>query len=152
MDRLSHILLVEDNQAERYLFQKACSEGKLTSEVHEVIDGAQALDYLHKRNGFEGVPTPDVVVLDLNLPKMSGYDVLAELKSDATLRTIPVVILSVSDAEEDVRKAYELGAAAYIAKPSNVDEFFRAVRETERFWLTIATLPSRHSLRGTAGL
>ena len=142
MTKANHILLVEDSEAERYLFNRACRDSPFPRIVHEVADGAQALDFLHRRNGYEDAPVPDVVVLDLNLPKVSGHAVLTAMKMSDELKVIPVVILSVSDAGDDIQAAYEEGASAYIVKPRNVEHFFEAIRRTERFWLQTATLPS----------
>ena len=143
MTKPHHILLVDDSEAERYLFNRACRDSTYRRVVHEAQDGAAALDFLFRRNGFEEAPVPDVVVLDLNLPVISGHDVLRTIKSSQHLRGIPVVILSVSGAEDDVQAAYEEGASAYVVKPRAVDEFFEAVRRTERFWLHTASLPPR---------
>lgn len=142
-----HVLLVEDSEAERYLFTRACRDSTFPRVIHEVSDGAQALDFLHRRNGYEDAPVPHVVVLDLNLPKVSGHEVLTAIKSSDALRSIPVVILSVSTAPDDIQAAYEEGASAYIVKPRNVEDFFEAVRHTERFWLYTATLPPRPVVR-----
>lgn len=145
MIKAFHVLLVEDSEAERYLFHRACRDSAFPRVIHEAADGSQALDFLHRRNGFEDAPVPDVVVLDLNLPKVGGHEVLTAIKASPELRSIPVVILSGSDAAGDIQAAYEEGASAYVVKPRNVEQFFEAVRRTERFWLDTATLPSRRT-------
>lgn len=135
------ILLVEDSMADARLTQEAMKETKLFNHMAHVKDGVEALDYLHKRGEFAGVNTPDLVLLDLNLPRVDGREVLAEIKQNASLRQIPVVILTTSSAEEDVLRSYDLHANCYITKPIALDQFMKVVREIETFWLSIVRLP-----------
>jgi CheY-like chemotaxis protein len=131
------VLLVEDDPGDIMIAQEALRAGELVSRLAVVQDGTHALAQLRA----ETAPRPDLVLLDLNLPGMSGHEVLAELKGDPALRTIPVVVLSTSTAAEDVRRSYELGANLYVAKPVDFDEFADVVKRIEDFFLTIARLP-----------
>jgi chemotaxis family two-component system response regulator Rcp1 len=117
--------------------------GKVWNELTVVTDGVAALDYLHRRAPYEAARRPDLVLLDLNLPKKDGREVLAAMKSDPSLKTIPVVILTTSQAEEDVVRAYKLNANCYVTKPVDFEQFTRIVQAIEQFWLTIVTLPPR---------
>jgi chemotaxis family two-component system response regulator Rcp1 len=137
------ILLVEDNVADIELTLEALEEAEFSSEIHTVRDGAAAMDYLHRRSGQEQTVRPDLVILDLNLPKRSGHEVLADLKADANLRRIPVAILTTSAAEADVRGSYDLGANCYLTKPVDVGQFLKAVRSIETFWFGVVRLPPR---------
>ncbi|MCF8262790.1 MAG: response regulator [Melioribacteraceae bacterium] len=138
-----NILLVEDNPGDARLAQEGLKESKLNNELNIVTDGEQALDYLHKRGNFKDVKTPDLILLDLNLPKIDGREVLAEIKKNERLKTIPVVILTTSQAEEDILKTYSLHANCYISKPLDLDQFIKVVRSIENFWLTIVKLPPK---------
>jgi chemotaxis family two-component system response regulator Rcp1 len=142
MPSTRRILLVEDNEAERYLFHRACAESRHPLVVYDACDGVEALDLLLHRNGFDDAPLPNLIVLDLNLPKLSGLEVLAAIKNEESLRSIPVVILSSSSAREDIQRSYDLKAAAFVTKPEGLDEFFRAVHSFEQFWFDTATLPA----------
>ena len=135
------ILLVEDNPGDYRLTQEALREGKVYNNLHWAQDGVEALDFLHKRGKYKDVPRPDIVLLDLNLPKKDGREVLSEMKGDASLRTIPVVILTTSQAEEDVLRSYDLHANCYVTKPVDLDKFIVVVQSIDRFWLTVVTLP-----------
>lgn len=135
------VLLVEDNPGDADLTKETLEEGKLLIELTIVIDGTQALAYLMQQPPFDNVPRPDVMLLDLNLPKMSGIEVLAEMKKHAELRSIPVVVLTSSDAELDVVTSYQLGAACYITKPVGLKAFQAIVRSIEGFWFTVVKLP-----------
>ena len=121
----------------------ALEENRLANEVVVVRDGDEALDYLHRRAPYEAASRPDMVLLDLNLPRMDGREVLAAIKSDPVLKVIPVVVLTTSEAEEDVLRAYNLAANCYVTKPVDLHHFTRIVRGLEDFWLTIVTLPPR---------
>jgi two-component system response regulator len=136
------ILLVEDNPDDVDLTSEALKQSSLESHLHVVEDGVQALEFLRHSERFPGVPTPDLILLDLNLPKKSGHEVLAEIKSDPRLRHIPVVILTTSAAESDVARSYDLAANCYVTKPVGLDDFFRVVGTIERFWREVATLPA----------
>jgi CheY-like chemotaxis protein len=136
------LLLVEDNPGDVRLTQEALKQGDLSHELDVATDGEQALDYLFQRDEYEGQPRPDLVLLDLNLPKCDGREVLRCLKEDETLRQIPVVILTTSEAEQDIEQTYELNANCYITKPVDLDDFMQVVRTVEDFWLGLAELPS----------
>ena len=139
-----HILLVEDNPADMRLTVEALKEGKVLCNLHWVKDGVEALDFLHRRNEHVKATRPDLILLDLNLPRLDGREVLANIKADAQLRRIPVVILSTSKAEEDIVRSYDLHANCYITKyPVNFDSFIEVIRSIDRFWLALVTLPPR---------
>jgi CheY-like chemotaxis protein len=135
------ILLVEDNPGDYRLTQEALHEGKVYNNLHWAKDGVEALDFLHQRGKHADAPRPDIILLDLNLPKKDGREVLAEIKEDTDLKSIPVVILTTSKAEEDVLRSYDLHANCYVTKPVDLDKFIVVVQSIDRFWLTIATLP-----------
>ena len=135
------ILLVEDNPGDVRLTREAFREGRIDNTLHVVPDGTEALDFCHQRGAYADAPTPDLVLLDLNLPRMNGDEVLAELKADPDLRCIPVIVLTGSAAEEDVVRSYELHANAYLTKPVDPAEFIDVVRSFERFWFSIVSLP-----------
>ena len=136
------ILLVEDNPGDSRLAMEALKESKLRNNLHIVTDGVEAMDFLYKRGKHAQVPRPDLILLDLNLPKKDGREVLAEIKSDPDLKRIPVVILTISKAEEDVLKAYNLHANCFITKPLDLGQFVTVVKSIEDFWLTIVKRPS----------
>ena len=135
------ILLVEDNAGDYRLTQEALREGKVYNNLHWAKDGVEALDFLRRRGTHGNAPRPDLILLDLNLPKKDGREVLSEIKSDLGLKTIPVVILTTSQAEEDILKSYHLHANCYVTKPVDLEKFIVVVQSIDRFWLTIATLP-----------
>ncbi|HEY0157262.1 MAG TPA: response regulator [Thermoanaerobaculia bacterium] len=137
------ILLVEDNPGDARLAQEALKDSKLQNVLHVVRDGVEAMDFLRRQGKHAGAPRPDLVVLDLNLPRKDGREVLAEIKTDDSLKRIPVVILTTSRDEEDVLKSYDLHANCYITKPIDLQQFIKVVRSIEDFWLTIVKLPSR---------
>jgi chemotaxis family two-component system response regulator Rcp1 len=141
--RLIEILLVEDNLGDVRLTREALKDAKVANTLHVVEDGVLALDFLHRRPPFTEVPRPDLILLDLNLPRKNGREVLVEIKSDERFKAIPVVILTTSRAEEDVLRAYNLHANCYITKPVDFTQFTTIVRTIEDFWLTIVTLPPR---------
>jgi two-component system, chemotaxis family, response regulator Rcp1 len=136
------ILLVEDSPGDARLTFEALREAKVRNEVVLVTDGEQAMDFLYRQGRFADAPKPDLILLDLNLPKKDGRAVLAEIKGHEDLRRIPVVILTTSQAEKDVLASYDLHANCYISKPVSLDEFMDVVRRIESFWLTIVCLPS----------
>ena len=140
------ILLVEDNPGDVDLAREALEEGKVRNSLHVVGDGEAALDFLRGKGAYAAAPRPDLVLLDLNLPKMDGRQVLAEIKSDPALRSIPVVVLSTSRAEEDILKTYNLHANCYITKPIDLHQFIKVVQAIEEFWFTIVKLPPRDIL------
>jgi chemotaxis family two-component system response regulator Rcp1 len=135
------ILLVEDNPADVRLTEEALKENKLRNNLSVVEDGLEAMDFLHRTNGHAEAPRPDLILLDLNLPKKDGREVLAEIKKDPNLRSIPVVVLTTSKAEEDIIKTYNLHANCYITKPVDLEQFISVVKSIEDFWLTIVKLP-----------
>ncbi|MEO3872611.1 response regulator [Nonomuraea sp. B12E4] len=136
------VLLVEDDQGDILLTKEAFDLNKVRNRLHVVTDGEQALAYLRRQNGFAGATRPDLILLDLNLPRMGGLEVLAEVKADAALRTIPVVILTTSEAEEDILHSYRLHANAYVSKPVDFEQFIRVVRQIDDFFVTVVKLPS----------
>ena len=135
------ILMVEDNPGDVRLTQEALKAAKVSNTLHVVEDGVAALDFLYRRGAYGAVPRPDLILLDLNLPRKNGREVLEEIKQDAQLKTIPVVILTTSQAEQDVLRAYSLHANCYISKPVDFLQFTTIIRTIEEFWLTIVTLP-----------
>jgi len=135
------ILLVEDNPGDARLAQEALKDAKVRNNLSWVKDGAAALDFLNKKEPYQNAPKPDVILLDLNLPKKDGREVLATIKQDNDLKRIPVVVLTVSKSDEDILKSYDLHANCYISKPLDLDQFINVVRSIEDFWLTIVKLP-----------
>jgi chemotaxis family two-component system response regulator Rcp1 len=136
------ILLIEDNLGDIDLAREALGMGKLHNSLHVVQDGVAAMDFLRKKGKYADSPRPDLIILDLNLPKKDGRQVLAEVKEDDSLKSIPVVILTTSSAEEDVLKTYNMHANCYITKPIDIKQFLHVVRSIEEFWLSIVVLPS----------
>ena len=137
------ILMVEDNPGDVRLAMEALKEGKVRNHLHTVSDGEEALAFLRRQGPYAQVPRPDLILLDLNLPKKTGQEVLAEIKEDPDLRRIPVVILTVSEAEADILKTYNLHANCYITKPVDLDRFIEVVKSVEDFWLTVVMLPPK---------
>ncbi len=135
------ILLIEDNPGDVLLAQEAFKSIKIGNNIHVVVDGEQALDYLHKRNSYADASTPDRILLDLNLPKIDGREVLENIKQDKHLRRIPVVVLTSSKAEQDVAVSYDLHANCYIVKPLSLQSFREIVGAIENFWFSIVVLP-----------
>jgi len=135
------ILLVEDNPGDVRLTREALKEGKVYSNLHTVKDGVEAMDFLHHRGKYKAVPRPDIILLDLNLPKKDGREVLQEIKTDDRLKRIPVVVLTTSKAEEDVLRTYNLHANCYVTKPVDLEKFMVVVKTIDVFWLTVVTLP-----------
>jgi two-component system response regulator len=137
------ILLVEDNPADIRLAQEAFKDAKVQNILHTVGDGVEAMAFLRRQGKYAEVGRPDLILLDLNLPKKDGREVLAEIKTDEHLKLIPVVILTVSKDEEDILKTYNLHANCYITKPIDFDQFMKVVKGIEEFWLTIVKLPPK---------
>ncbi len=137
------ILLVEDNPGDVRLTREALKDGKVANTLHVVEDGEQALAFLQKKGAFADAVRPDLILLDLNLPKIDGREVLREIKNDDDLKRIPVVILTTSSAEEDVFRTYSNYANCYITKPIGFDQFISVVKSIEDFWLSIVKLPDR---------
>lgn len=136
------VLLVEDDPGDVLITREAFEDNKVANQLHVVRDGEQALDFLHRRNGYADAPRPGLVLLDLNLPKFGGREVLAAIKSDPELKAIPVVILTTSEAEEDIVRSYQLHANAYVTKPVDFDRFLAVVRQIDDFFLSVVRLPS----------
>ncbi len=139
--RAIQILLVEDSPSDTELTIEALRDGKVSNNLSVVEDGVQALQFLRREDRFAQAPRPDLILLDLNLPRKDGREVLVELKADPNLRTIPVVVLTTSRADQDILKAYQLNANCYITKPVDFKQFIEVVRSIEHFWLTVVTLP-----------
>ena len=137
------VLLVEDNAGDIRLTQEALKDAKVYLGLHVVNDGVEALEFLRREGQFQKAPRPDLILLDLNLPRKNGREVLAEIKRDPQLLTIPVVILTTSAAEADIQQTYQLHANCYISKPVELDGFLSVVRSIDNFWLSIVRLPSR---------
>ena len=135
------ILLVEDNPTDVRLTREAFKSAAVRSALHVVTDGAQAIAFLRREGEWQGAPRPDLVLLDLNLPRKDGRAVLGEIKQDPALRHIPVVILTSSQAEQDIVRAYDLHANCYVTKPVDLDQFITIVRSIEQFWFTVVKLP-----------
>ena len=135
------ILLVEDNPGDVRLTQEALKEDKVHNNLHVVGDGMEALAWLRREGKYADSPRPDIILLDLNLPKKDGREVLSDIKTDVELRRIPVVVLTTSRAEEDVLKAYDFNANCYITKPVDLEQFIKVVQSIKDFWLTIVKLP-----------
>jgi CheY-like chemotaxis protein len=135
------ILMVEDNPTDVMITKEALEHAKVLNSLHVVEDGMEALDFLHRRGKYPKAPQPDLILLDLNMPRKNGQEVLAEIKADQRLKHIPVVVLTTSKAEEDVIKAYGLHANCYVIKPVDFDVFAEVVRSIQQFWFTVVTLP-----------
>lgn len=135
------VLLIEDNPADVRLTVESLKENKVLNNLSVVEDGAEALAFLNREGKHAGAPHPDLILLDLNLPKVDGREVLAVIKADKRLRRIPVVVLTTSRADEDILKSYDLSANCYISKPVTLDQFIAVVKSIEGFWLSIVTLP-----------
>jgi len=141
---LSDILLVEDNPGDAEFTREAFVECKVKSRIHVAEDGDEALDFLYRRGKFRDAVRPDIILLDLNTPRKNGKDVLKEIKQDSNLCDIPVVILTSSEAEQDIIKSYQLHANCYIIKPVDLEKFLEVIKAIENFWLQIVKLPPYH--------
>jgi len=141
LGRPIEILLVEDSPGDVRLTREVLKDGKMLNNLNVVGDGVEALAFLARANQYANAPRPDLILLDLNLPKKDGREVLAEIKTDSSWKRIPVVVLTTSHAEEDILKAYNLHANCYITKPINLDQFIKVLQAIEDFWLTIVKLP-----------
>ena len=136
------ILLVEDNPADVRLTQEALKEGKVRNNLFVARDGVEAIEFLRRQGPHANATKPDLILLDLNLPRKDGREVLAEIKNDDNLRTIPVVVLTTSSAEADILKSYNLHANCYITKPVDLEQFVQVIKSIDDFWLTVVRLPS----------
>ncbi|HRN51721.1 MAG TPA: response regulator [Anaerolineales bacterium] len=139
---LIDILLVEDNPGDVRLTQEAFKDGMLRNNLHVAMDGEQALDFLYRRGQFLDAPRPDLILLDLNLPKMNGREVLAAIKQDVDLKQIPVVVLTTSQDEADITESYRQFASSYIVKPVSMDKFLKVVSSFKQYWLSVVKLPA----------
>jgi two-component system, chemotaxis family, response regulator Rcp1 len=142
MGKVVDILLVEDNLGDARLAQEALLESKIKNNLHVANDGEEASDFLFRKGKHANAPHPDLILLDLNLPKKDGRELLAEIKNHPDLKRIPVVILTTSKAEEDIIKTYNLHANCYITKPLDLKQFMKVIKSIEEFWLTIVVLPT----------
>ncbi|WP_240729949.1 response regulator [Halalkalirubrum salinum] len=135
------ILLVEDNPGDVRLTREAFKQGQINNTVHVTTDGVEAIDFLCQRNEHADAPRPDIILLDINLPKMNGDEVLETIRGDSKLKNLPVIVLTSSSAEEDIIKSYELQANAYLTKPVDPVEFIETIRSFQQFWLSVVVLP-----------
>ncbi len=138
-----HVLLVEDNEGDIVLTLEALEERKVVNNISVVKDGKEALDFLFETEKFRGRKLPDLILLDVNLPKKSGHEVLQTIKDDDNLKHIPVIMLTTSSSERDIKLSYQHHANCYITKPVEVDQFLEAITSIEDFWLSIVTLPNK---------
>lgn len=138
------VLLVEDDAGDELMTREAFEDNKIRNTLHVVRDGEEALDFLYRRGAHPEAPRPDLVLLDLNLPKYDGRQVLEQVKTDPELAAIPVVVLTTSSAEEDILRSYRLHANAYVTKPVDLDQFIAAVRQIDEFFVTVVRLPGRN--------
>jgi len=141
--RQIEVLLVEDDPGDVLMTKEAFEDYKLSNQLHVVNDGAEAMDFLRQQGPHTAAPRPDLVLLDLNLPRMDGREVLQAIKSDPELASIPVVVLTTSEAEEDVLRSYSLHANAYVTKPVDFERFIQVVRQIDEFFVTVVRLPTR---------
>ncbi len=135
------VLLVEDNEGDIGLIEEVFEDGRINNNLSVVEDGEEAIDFLEKKGSFADAPRPDLILLDLNLPKKDGREVLKDIKENNKLKSIPVVVLTTSKAEKDILKSYDLHANSYITKPVNFDQFIKVVKSIEDFWLEVVKLP-----------
>ncbi len=138
--RLTELLLVEDSPGDVRLTREALKDAPIPSHLSVVSDGEEALAFLHRQGRFANAPSPDLILLDLNLPKKDGREVLADIKTDPVLKRIPVVVLTTSQAEQDIARAYDLHANCYITKPMDLDKFLSTIREIHRFWFSVGRI------------
>lgn len=141
-ENLVEILLVEDNPGDARLAKEALKESSIKNNLHMVDDGEKALDFLYKRGEFLSAPHPDLILLDLNLPKVSGHQILSIIKAEDILRKIPVVVLSISSSEKDIEESYNLNANCYVTKPLDLNEFIEVFERIQSFWLRTVKLPA----------
>ena len=137
------VLIVEDNKADRRLIEDIIKKGKVLVDLNSVEDGEEAMAYIRKEGRYKNVETVDLILLDLNMPKKNGFEVLEEMKADENLKRIPVIVMTISKDDEDILKSYNLYANAYIIKPVEINQFVDAIKSIENFWLTIVRLPPR---------
>ncbi len=143
-DRLAVVLLVEDDPGDQEITRRALAEDVIRTDLRVVADGEAALDYLTRRGKYQDPgtsPRPDLILLDLNMPRMDGRQALEHIRSEPTIRTIPVVVLTTSDQETDIVRSYEVGCNSYITKPVDLDKFIKMLRELDAYWFGLVTLP-----------
>ncbi|MEI6706865.1 MAG: response regulator [Methylococcales bacterium] len=138
------ILLLEDEAADAYLVKVALKENKAHAHLHHVSDGREGIDFLQKNGDYSNALRPDLILLDLNMPRMNGYEFLAAVKSDERFKSIPTVVLTTSDVESDIVCAYQLGAASYITKPTGMDSFISMIDKLSDYWINVVSLPYRY--------
>ncbi len=143
MSKIFEILIIEDNPADARIAKEAFKESNIKYNINVVSDGIQAIDYLRKTEEFYNAVTPDLILLDLNLPKKDGREVLAEVKSDVNLKTIPIIVLTTSQSEQDITNSYSLHANSYISKPVDLESFLVIIKAIEEYWFKLAKLPTR---------
>lgn len=141
-ERVVEILLVEDNPGDARLAKEALRESSIKNNLYMVDDGEKALDFLYKRGNFKSAPHPDLVLLDLNLPRISGHQILALIKTEDTLRKIPIVVLTMSSSQKDIEESYNLNANCYVTKPLDLNEFIEVFERIQNFWLRTVKLPA----------
>ena len=144
-ERSVEILIVEDNEADLFLTHTALRDAKVTNAISVVTNGEEAVQYLRREGKYADATRPDLVFLDLNLPRMNGHEVLAVVKADPDLRSIPVVMLSSSEMQSDIAKAYDQQVAAYVVKPGSLDEYMKAIRAVKELWFKIVVFPPKHA-------
>jgi chemotaxis family two-component system response regulator Rcp1 len=144
-DKKIEILLIEDNPGDVRLIKEGLKDSRIINHISVVYDGEEATEFLHKRGRYTGIHTPDIILLDLNLPRKDGRELLAEIKQDEELKRIPVVVLTSSNAEGDITMAYQLHANSYLRKPLDLSEFVAMIQSFEQFWLTRAILPTKYT-------
>ncbi|NTV51137.1 MAG: response regulator [Geobacteraceae bacterium] len=142
-NKVIDILLVEDDAGDVELTREGLATGKMFVNLHTVDDGIKALHYLRREEPYTDAVRPDIILLDLNMPRMDGRETLKEIKADERLRSIPVVVLTTSESDADIFKSYDLGASCYIAKPVGFDDFLKVVRSLEDFWFTVVKMPPK---------
>lgn len=140
------ILLLEDELSDAYLVKMALKEGKVLAHLHHVVDGREGLDFLNKTEKYAEAPRPDLIFLDLNMPRMNGSEFLAAIKADERFKSIPVVVLTTSDFEKDVICSYQLGATSYITKPVDMPQFIKAIQQIGDYWFSLVRLPQGYKL------
>lgn len=141
------ILIVDDNRADIRLVQEIFKKGKMVINLNVALDGVEAMDYLRKEGKYKNVYSPDLILLDLNMPRKDGREVLEDIKIDDKLKTIPVIVMTISKAEEDILRSYSLHANAYIVKPIDLEQFMNVVRSIEDFWFTVVKLPPKNNIK-----
>ncbi|WP_114418610.1 response regulator [Marinospirillum perlucidum] len=140
---LFKVLLVEDEPADAHLVRLSFEEGRVMIDLHEVRDGVEALEYLRRQPPFTQAERPDLILLDLNMPRMNGQEFLREIKADEALKSIPVVVLTTSEAETDIQSSYHLGAAGFIVKPVDINDFIEQVQQLEHYWFKLVKRPEK---------